>query len=89
MISLGSEVKSLCGTGIFFMMYSQTTSMLYFSWAEMGITGAPSATVPSMNFKICSCCSWACASLIRSILFCRIKMCFNFMISMAAKCSLV
>lgn len=27
----GSEVKSLGGTGIFFTMYSQTTSILYFS----------------------------------------------------------
>ena len=144
------------------------TSMLYLSWAEMGMTGAPSATVPSMNFKICSCCSRAwtfvfrfywgvqfpppphthighfvsvirryntsaipkiwiysyfikinifpkicmklisqlsksnnnklhyyhnmrslltCASFIKSILFWRIRMCFNFMISIAAKCS--
>ena len=45
-ISRGSEVKSLGGTGIFFTMYSQTTSILYFSWAEIGIIGAPSATVP-------------------------------------------
>ena len=35
------------------------TSMLYLSCAEMGITGAPSATVPSINFRICSCCSIA------------------------------
>jgi hypothetical protein len=27
----GSEVKSLGGTGIFFTIYSQTTSILYFS----------------------------------------------------------
>lgn len=46
-MSLGSEVKSLTGTGIFFTMYSQTTSMLYFSCAEMGMMGAPSATVPA------------------------------------------
>lgn len=45
-INLGSDVKSLKGTGIFFTMYSQTTSMLYFSCAEIGIIGAPSATVP-------------------------------------------
>lgn len=45
-MSLGSDVKSLTGTGIFFTMYSQTTSMLYFSCAEMGMMGAPSATVP-------------------------------------------
>lgn len=52
MIKWGSEVKSLNGIGIFFSMYSQTTSMLYFSWAEIGMTGAPSATVPSMNRRI-------------------------------------
>lgn len=46
-MSLGSEVKSLTGTGIFLTMYSQTTSMLYFSCAEMGMMGAPSATVPA------------------------------------------
>lgn len=45
-MSLGSEVKSLTGIGIFLTMYSQTTSMLYFNCAESGITGAPSATVP-------------------------------------------
>jgi len=45
-MSRGSEMKSLMGTGIFFTMYSQTTSMLYFSCAEMGMMGAPSATVP-------------------------------------------
>ena len=39
-------MKSLMGTGIFLTMYSQTTSMLYFSWAEIGITGDPSAMVP-------------------------------------------
>ena len=32
--------------GIFFERYSQMTSMLYLSWAEMGMIGAPSATVP-------------------------------------------
>ncbi len=45
-ISLGSEVKSLKGIGILLVMYSQMTSMLYLSWAEIGTTGAPSATVP-------------------------------------------
>lgn len=30
-MSRGSDVKSLMGTGIFLTMYSQTTSMLYFS----------------------------------------------------------
>lgn len=42
----GAEVKSRCGMGIFFVIYSHKTSILYFNWAEMGITGAPSATVP-------------------------------------------
>ncbi len=45
-MSRGSEVKSLTGIGIFLVMYSQITSMLYLSWAEMGMIGAPSATVP-------------------------------------------
>ena len=45
-MSLGSDVKSLNGIGIFLVIYSQTTSILYFSWADIGITGAPSATVP-------------------------------------------
>lgn len=48
-IKLGEEVKSLTGMGIFFTMYSQITSMLNLSWAEMGIMGAPSATVPNSN----------------------------------------
>lgn len=46
-MSLGSEVKSLMGTGIFLTMYSHTTSMLYFNCAEIGMIGAPSATVPT------------------------------------------
>lgn len=50
-MSLGSDVKSLRGTGIFLIMYSQMTSMLYFSWAEMGIIGAPSAMVPEKTKK--------------------------------------
>lgn len=48
-MSRGSDVKSLTGTGIFLTMYSQTTSMLYFSCADMGMMGAPSATVPADN----------------------------------------
>lgn len=51
--------------------------------------GAPSATVPCTNFTICSYCSFACPSFTKSILFCKIMMCFNFIISIAAKCSLV
>ena len=45
-MSLGLEVKSLTGIGIFLERYSQITSMLYLSWAEIGMMGAPSATVP-------------------------------------------
>ena len=45
-MSLGLEVKSLIGMGIFLERYSQITSMLYLSWAEIGMIGAPSATVP-------------------------------------------
>jgi len=41
-IICGGLTKSLTGTGIFFTMYSQTTSTLYLSCAEMGTTGAPS-----------------------------------------------
>lgn len=48
-MSRGSDVKSLTGTGIFLTMYSQTTSMLYLSCADMGMMGAPSATVPAAN----------------------------------------
>ena len=45
-ISRGSPIKFRSGVGIFLQMYSQMTSMLYLSWAEMGMMGAPSATVP-------------------------------------------
>ena len=51
-MSLGCDVKSLTGIGIFLQMYSQMTSMLYFSWAEIGMIGAPSATVPVAWEKI-------------------------------------
>lgn len=44
-IIFGGEMKFLSGMGILFTMYSQTTSILYFSCAEIGTTGAPSATV--------------------------------------------
>lgn len=44
-----SGVTHRTGTGIFFTMYSHTASMLYFSCAEMGTTGAASAMVPWMN----------------------------------------
>lgn len=52
-IRRGSEVKSLNGTGMRFVMYSQMTSILYLSWADTGITGAPSATVPIKQEQFC------------------------------------
>lgn len=45
-IRRGGETKSRTGTGIFFVIYSHNTSILYFNCAEIGTTGAPSATVP-------------------------------------------
>lgn len=45
-IMFGGATKFLSGMGILLTRYSQTTSMLYFSWAEIGTTGAPSAMVP-------------------------------------------
>lgn len=62
-IICGGEVKSLTGTGIFLQIYSHTASTLYFSWAEMGTTGAPSAIVPLMKSAIASCWFWATLSL--------------------------
>lgn len=50
-MSLALDVKSLTGTGIFLQMYSQMTSMLYLSCAEIGTTGAPSAIVPKKKNK--------------------------------------
>ena len=51
-MSLALEVKSLTGTGIFLQINSQITSMLYFSCAEIGTTGAPSAIVPIDKIKL-------------------------------------
>lgn len=48
-ISLGWDVKSRKGIGIFLQMYSQMTSILYFNCAEIGTTGAPSAIVPEIE----------------------------------------
>ena len=45
-IRRGSAVKSRGGMGMRFTMYSLMASMLYFSWAEMGMIGAFAATVP-------------------------------------------
>jgi len=50
-ISFGSHVKSLSGIGTFLTIYSQTTSILYLSWADIEITGAFSATVPSNEIR--------------------------------------
>lgn len=47
-IIFGGAVKFLSGMGILLTRYSHTTSMLYFNCAEIGTTGAPSATVPYM-----------------------------------------
>ena len=88
-IMLGGDVKLRTGTGIFLVMYSHTTSMLYLSCAEMGTTGAPSAMVPWINFMIASCWFAAAVSCTKSILFCKMMMCLSRMISTAAKCSLV
>ena len=49
-MSRGCDVKSRTGIGIFLEMYSQITSMLYLSCADIGTIGAPSATVP-----VCQC----------------------------------
>lgn len=46
-MSLGSEVKSLMGMGIFLQIYSHMTSILYFNCAEIGMTGASIAFVPT------------------------------------------
>mmetsp|Transcript_20396 Transcript_20396/g.69409 ORF Transcript_20396/g.69409 Transcript_20396/m.69409 type:complete len:225 (+) Transcript_20396:1029-1703(+) len=89
MIMLGGEVKSRTGTGILLHRYSHTTSMLYLSCAEMGTTGALSAMVPCTNFWMASYWFAAALSCTRSILFCRMMMCFSCMISTAARCSLV
>ena len=51
-ISLGCDLKSRSGIGIFRQMYSQITSILYFSWAEIGTTGAPSAIVPGKEYLV-------------------------------------
>ena len=47
-ISLGCDVKSRMGIGMFLQMYSQMTSILYFNWAEIGTIGEPSAIVPKL-----------------------------------------
>ena len=86
-ISRGVAEKSRIGTGTRFTMYSLTASMLYWSWAEIGTIGAPSATVPFTKLTMLFQCSSAACSRIRSTLFCRIMMCWSFIISTAARCS--
>mmetsp|Transcript_26246 Transcript_26246/g.65626 ORF Transcript_26246/g.65626 Transcript_26246/m.65626 type:complete len:254 (+) Transcript_26246:103-864(+) len=54
-IMTGEEVKSRTGTGTFLMRFSTTTSMLYLSCAEMGMTGAFSATVSRTKALISAC----------------------------------
>ena len=46
-IRRGSARKSRGGMGILLTMYSLIASMLYLSWAEIGIIGADAATVPT------------------------------------------
>merc|ERR1719158_2131750 len=87
MIITGADVKSLGGMGTCVHKYSQTTFKLYLSTAEIGMIGESSAAVPATNFLISSYCAWACCSLMSSTLFCKMVMCFNRMISTAAKCS--
>mmetsp|Transcript_7968 Transcript_7968/g.23340 ORF Transcript_7968/g.23340 Transcript_7968/m.23340 type:complete len:208 (+) Transcript_7968:885-1508(+) len=86
-IIVGFTVKSRVGMGIFLAMYSATASTLYLSCADMGMMGAESATVPLTKARMSSYCACAAASLTRSILFCRMRMCLSFMISTAARCS--
>jgi hypothetical protein len=50
-INLGFDIKSRKGTGIFLVIYSQITSILYLSCALIGIIGAPSAFVPIRRKK--------------------------------------
>lgn len=45
-INRGEAEKSRTGIGIDRTMYSFTASILYFSWADMGMIGDASATVP-------------------------------------------
>ena len=54
MIILGGTFRALSGTGKYSHIYCNTHSMLYFSWAEIGIIGAFSAIVPFMNVFISS-----------------------------------
>ena len=63
--------------------------MLYPSWPEIGMIGDFSAFVPLINSLIARYYSAALPSCFTtvSILFWRMMMCFNFMISTAAKCS--
>ena len=54
MMRRGAAVKSLGGTGICEMRLPTTASTLTLSWAEIGIIGAFSATVPRMNLTMLS-----------------------------------
>mmetsp|Transcript_5823 Transcript_5823/g.12261 ORF Transcript_5823/g.12261 Transcript_5823/m.12261 type:complete len:206 (-) Transcript_5823:129-746(-) len=51
-IMRGADVKSRIGMGTLLIKFSTTTSMLYLSCAEIGTTGAPSATVPCTKSRI-------------------------------------
>jgi len=47
---IGGSTKLCYGMGNLFVMYSHTTSMLYFNCVDIGTTGAPLAMVPWINF---------------------------------------
>ena len=64
------------------ILYTKQTSKYSFSISDFLLVH-----LPLTNAKICSYCSFAWLSFTRSILFCRIRMCFSFIISTAAKCS--
>ncbi len=63
----GVAAKSRLGTGTQQAMYCATMSMLYPSWADTGMMGAPSATVPVTKDLIFSYWSRACSSFTRSV----------------------
>ena len=79
MISLGSLVKSLTGTGIFLVISDILAHHLNVV-LELGKDGDDGGALGHRaldKLRICSCCSLAASSLIRSILFWRMRMCFS------------
>mmetsp|Transcript_35527 Transcript_35527/g.74353 ORF Transcript_35527/g.74353 Transcript_35527/m.74353 type:complete len:269 (+) Transcript_35527:475-1281(+) len=84
----GALERSRTGGGMR-AMYSASTSMLHDSWAEMGTTGAPSATVPATNSLMWNSWSRASISSTRSTLFWTMMRLETFSASIAARCSAV